>query len=63
MFRREANRNKVQKYCELFQGDSLLPLLFFISLILLTEQFEHRMWRTHNKDKISHFIWTVCSHG
>ena len=60
----ETEDIKIQ--CGLFQGDSLLPLLFCICLIPLTEQLNrlNTGYEEHaTKTKISHLLYYVVGCG
>jgi ribosomal protein S15P/S13E len=50
---------EVEIQCGIFQGDSLSPLLFCISLITLTEQLNRLKtgFEENNKDKVSHLLY------
>jgi hypothetical protein len=52
----------IEIQCGIFQGDSLSPLLFCVSLIPVTEQLKklNTGYEGHTpKIKISHFSWTI----
>jgi len=61
-YRREDNRNRnIEIQCGIFQGDSLSPLLFCISLNPLTEQLNKMNTRYEEhitKMKVSYLFYT-----